>query len=169
MDELLDIVDEHDCVIGQRLRSEVYAHKLSNFRVVNAFLITDDNKLWIPRRSANKRVFPLCLDASMGGHVAAGETYDQAFARELQEEVGIDAAVTPYEYIGSLNPHTHGTSAFMQVYLLKINEVPQYNPEDFIEYFWLAPHEVLQRLASGDSSKSDLPRIIECLFLQKQA
>jgi isopentenyldiphosphate isomerase len=166
MDELLDIVDQQDRVIGQKLRSEVYAQNLSNFRVVNAFLMNDQHKLWIPRRAANKRVFPLCLDASMGGHVSAGETYDQAFVRELQEEVGIDATVTPYQHIGSLNPHTHGTSAFMQVYLLAINEVPRYNREDFIEYFWLSPHEVLHRLAAGDKSKGDLPRMIEHLFLK---
>lgn len=164
MDELLDIVDEHDRVIGQKLRSEVYAHKLSNFRVVNAFLMNDEHKLWIPRRSANKRIFPLCLDASMGGHVAAGESYEQAFVRELREEVGIDARVTPYECIGSLNPYTHGTSAFMQVYLLKVKEAPCYNREDFIEYFWLAPHEILTRLAGGDLSKSDLPRMIQYFF-----
>ena len=39
MDELLDIVDQNDQVIGQALRSEIYSQKLTNFRVVNAFLI----------------------------------------------------------------------------------------------------------------------------------
>ena len=39
VDELLDIVNEHDHVIGQKYRSEIYNQGLSNFRVINAFLI----------------------------------------------------------------------------------------------------------------------------------
>src|ERR1044072_3256275 len=95
-DELLDLVSPDDVVIGQALRSVIYAHDWSNFRVVNAFIINDQGKLWIPRRTANKQLFPLCLDASMGGHVAAGETYHQAFVRELQEELNIDASTVKY-------------------------------------------------------------------------
>ena len=87
MDELLDLVDQQDKIIGQKLRSEIYDKKLTNFRVVNAFIQNDDGDLWIPRRSKDKRVFPLCLDASMGGHVAAGETYEEAFNRELKMQV----------------------------------------------------------------------------------
>ena len=58
-DELLDLVDEQDRIIGSGLRSEIYREGLSNFRVVNAFLINDAGQLWIPRRTANKRIFPL--------------------------------------------------------------------------------------------------------------
>jgi isopentenyldiphosphate isomerase len=87
MDELLDIVDQNDKVIGRKLRSEIYENKMSNFRVVNAFLINDNGQLWIPRRSANKRIFPSCLDTSMGGHVSSGETYEDAFKRELNGRI----------------------------------------------------------------------------------
>ena len=66
-DEYLDLVNEKDEVIGKKLRSEVYAEGLSNFRVVNAFLVNSEGKLWLPRRGAHKRIFPLCLDMSMGG------------------------------------------------------------------------------------------------------
>jgi isopentenyldiphosphate isomerase len=85
-DEYLDLVNEKDEVVGKKLRSEVYAEGLSNFRVVNVFLRNFEGKLWIPRRTANKRIFPLCLDVSMGGHVESGESYEVAFKRELSEE-----------------------------------------------------------------------------------
>lgn len=163
-DELLDIVNKNDEVIGQKLRSEIYSKKLSNFRVVNAFLMNKDGKLWIPRRTKNKRVFPLCLDASMGGHVSAGETYEQAFARELMEELRIDVNVKPYKHIGNLNPNKHNTSAYMKVYLILTDNTPNYNTNDFIESFWLYPKELLKLIDSGDKSKGDLPIIVKNLF-----
>jgi isopentenyl-diphosphate delta-isomerase len=162
--ELLDIVDQADRVIGQKTRSEVYSQGLSNFRVVNAFLMNENGQLWIPRRSKNKILFPQCLDASMGGHVQAGEKYEQAFSREIREELRIDTAVVPYQLIGVLTPQQHKTSAFMHVYLLKTNNAPNYNTDDFFEYYWLTPRELLDRLAAGDSSKDDLPRIVRNCF-----
>jgi isopentenyldiphosphate isomerase len=51
--------------------------------VLNAFLVNDYGQIWIPRRSSLKRIFPLCLDMSVGGHVVSGESYEEAFRREL--------------------------------------------------------------------------------------
>ena len=106
----------------------------------------------------------MCLDASMGGHVSSGETYEQAFARELMEELRIDIKVKAYEFIGSLNPNEHQTSAYMKVYLLKTNIVPDYNTNDFIESFWLSPKELINLIDSGEKSKGDLPIIVKNLF-----
>lgn len=164
-DEILDLVNDQDVVIGQELRSVVYAQKLSNFRVVNAFIINDKGQLWIPRRTATKRLFPLSLDASMGGHVSSGETYQQAFERELQEELGLDATTVTFKILGRLNPAQHNTSAFMQVYAVYVNQVDNYNTQDFCEYFWLSPQECIDKLNSGDKGKGDLPKIIQILFL----
>lgn len=166
-DEYLDLVNEQDEVIGRKLRSEVYAENLSNFRVVNAFVVNGEGKIWIPRRAADKRIFPLCLDMSMGGHVESGETYDEAFKRELSEELNIDADENGYRVMGSMNPHQNGTSAFMQVYEVKVSETPKYNPDDFVESFWLTPQEVLDRLSAGDKGKEDLPRLITHFYLSK--
>lgn len=163
-DELLDIVNKDDEVIGQKLRSKIYLKKLSNFRVVNAFVINKEGKLWIPRRTKDKSIFPLYLDASMGGHVKSGETYEEALRRELMEELRINVNVNGYKYLGSLNPNKHATSAFMKVYMLKKENVPHYNTDDYIEFFWLYPQELLARIDSGDKCKDDLPLIVKNLF-----
>ena len=55
-DEILDIVDENDCVVGQNKRSEIYRQRLCNFRVVNAFVINSLGQLWIPRVSSSNFV-----------------------------------------------------------------------------------------------------------------
>ena len=104
MDEYLDLVNIQDEIIGKKLRSTVYAEGLSNFRVVNAFLVNPQGQLWIPRRSLNKRLFPGGLDVSMGGHVESGETYEEAFKRELDEELNMKADEISWQHLGYLTP-----------------------------------------------------------------
>lgn len=163
-DEYLDLVDENDQVIGKKRRSEVYAENLSNFRVINAFVVNQKGEIWIPRRAANKRIFPLCLDMSVGGHVESGETYEQTLKREAQEELNIDTDKIVVKLLGHLTPRKDNVSAFMSVYEIKLDEAPNYNKNDFIEYFWLTPKAFFERLVQGDKAKSDLPKLIELFY-----
>jgi isopentenyl-diphosphate delta-isomerase len=165
-DELLDLVDEHDRVIGQKLRIQIYAENRSNFRVVNAFVMNQNGQLWIPRRTAHKALFPLCLDMSMGGHVQSGESYEEALQRELQEELNFDLKQISYRELGYLSPHMHAVSAFMKVYEIRAEVVPDYNREDFIAYYWLTPLQAIERIENGDLTKGDLPKLIRIFYLE---
>lgn len=163
-DELLDIVNNHDVVVGTQLRTEVYQKKSHHFRAINAFIINDQGQLWIPRRVATKVLFPLALDSSVGGHVQSGESYDQAFERELHEELrltmnDVDCRVRAY-----LTPSQHNVAAFMMVYEIRTNEVPLYNQEDFCEYFWLSPEELIEKIEAGEPAKSDLIKLVKLLY-----
>jgi isopentenyldiphosphate isomerase len=162
-DELLDIVNNNDDVIDQQLRSHVYAQGISHFRVINAFLINDQGYVWIPRRSSQKKLFPSCLDASVGGHVMSGETYQQAFERELQEELNIEATQVTHKLIAKLTPHEHGVSAFMHVYTITTNIAPNYNIQDFASAEWISIPELQKNIALGEKTKGDLPRLINTL------
>ncbi len=164
-DEFLDLVDDHDHVIGEKRRSEIYAEKLNNFRVVNVFIKNDKGELWIPRRTLEKKIFPLCLDMSMGGHVDSGETYEIALERELREELNIDITQVAVRYLGHLKPVKDRVSSFMKVYEIALNDVSDYNPSDFSEYFWLTPHALAKRISMGEKVKSDLPKLLEKFYL----
>ena len=159
--EMLDLVDENDNIIGSMERNDVYARGLNNFRVINAFIKNSEGKLFIPRRQKHKRLFPLSLDVSVGGHVTSGETYDEAFAKETSEELNIDVHTIPFKVLGMLSPHNDGMSAFMTVYEIESDVTPSYNPDDFVEHYWLTPQEVLKRIDDGDLSKGDLPKLIK--------
>ncbi len=163
--ELLDLVNENDQVIGTRLRSEVYALGLRNFRVINAFVRNSEGKLWIPRRSVNKKIFPLCLDMSVGGHVESGEGYYESFRREAKEEIYRDIHTSSVTYLGHLKPHKDGVSAFMAVYEIQAEEVKHFNTNDFSEAYWLSPQELLERLSNGDKAKDDLPKLVTHFYL----
>lgn len=164
-DEFLDIVDNNDKVIKIELRSAVYAHNIQHFRAVNAFIINDEGELWIPRRVATKKVFPLCLDTSVGGHVQSGETYDAAFERELCEETGIILKESNCQVKAYLTPFSHNLSCFMMVYEIKSNTTPDYNKEDFCEYYWIKPEDLIKKIEAGEPAKSDLIKMVKALYI----
>jgi len=78
-DEWLDVVDADDRVVGRVKRSMAWVEGLP-VRVANAFLVSSRGELWIPRRTRRKRMFPGCLDLSVGGHVGSGEWYEAVSA-----------------------------------------------------------------------------------------
>lgn len=164
MDELLDIVNAQDHVIAQKWRSEVYAHREKYIiRGVWLFIVNDKGQLWIPRRVATKKIAPLALDGSAVGHVSAGETYRESLQREVQEELNIDLVRGDCKEIAYLTPQLLG-DAFVKVYQLSMNQAPKYNPEDFCEYFWLTPQELLEKINKGDLAKDSLSIIVKHIY-----
>lgn len=164
-DEILDVVNMNDQVIGNEYRSELYNKCSQNFRVINAFLKNKNNQLWIPRRTANKLLFPLCLDVSVGGHVRSGEGYREAFYREAEEEINLDLSRIPWKRLGKLTPYINSVSAFMEVYEIYTENDPEYNPDDFVECFWLKPREILSMISQGVQVKDDLPKLIKFFYV----
>ncbi len=163
-EEYLDLVNERDEVIGKKLRSEIYAEGLTNFRVVNVFVVNSQGQIWIPRRTAHKAIFPLSLDFSAAGHVESGETYDEAFAKEVREELDIDVSKVSHRLLGHLTPRD-GVKLFEAVYEIRSDAAPQFNPDDFIEYYWMTPAEIAERIEGGDLAKDDIVPLLRRFYL----
>jgi 8-oxo-dGTP pyrophosphatase MutT (NUDIX family) len=64
-------------------------------------------------RGAHKVSMPRRFDASCGGRVDAGETYDQAVVRETREELGIE---TNPQFIGKVFIDSPKEYKFINVY-----------------------------------------------------
>ena len=88
-DELFDVIDEEDKVIGQEMRSVVHQRGLWH-RGVHVLLFIQDEKLLVQQRSKDRVHSPLALDCSVSEHVKAGEDYFTAAVRGLQEEMGVE-------------------------------------------------------------------------------
>ncbi len=88
-DELLDVVNDEDEVIGQEMRSTVHQKGLQH-RGVHVFLFSDDGKMLIQKRSADRASSPSMLDCSVSEHVKAGEGYLEAAMRGMKEEMGVE-------------------------------------------------------------------------------
>ena len=96
-DELVDIVDDDDRVVGTVTRAEMRAGRLQH-RSVGVVVMSGEGRLLVHRRSAAKDIWPGWWDIAAGGVVAAGETYEEAARRELAEELGI--AGVEFELLG---------------------------------------------------------------------
>ncbi|KFG76366.1 NUDIX hydrolase [Streptomyces mutabilis] len=96
-DEILDVVDENDHVVGQARRGDVYAGGLCH-RCVFVWVRDAGGRVFVHRRTATKLVFPSLYDMFVGGVVGAGESYDDAALREAEEELGVTGLPRP-EYL----------------------------------------------------------------------
>ena len=88
-DEMFDLVDLDDHVIGQVRRGEAHRNPALIHRSVQVLVFTHAGQMLLQRRSASKDLFPGYYCASASGHVASGEHYATTAERELIEELGI--------------------------------------------------------------------------------
>jgi isopentenyldiphosphate isomerase len=110
-DELVDIVDTQDRVLGQAPRKEVRARQLRH-RAVYILLFNPAGQLFVHQRTASKDIYPDYYDVAFGGVVGAGEEVDSAARRELKEEAGVTSArlrrVLAFQFDDETN-HVNGT------------------------------------------------------------
>ncbi len=165
-EELLDTFDENDQKIGTVRREQTPAFSGEHppyVRVSELFIMNDKGELWIPRRGAHKKIAPNGLDFSTAEHVQSGETYEHAAIRGLHEELRLQASPASLRLLGVLRPFGK-VFCFRATYLLKSNEIPNYNPDDFSSAEWLDPLTLQQRLQAGEIAKDTLLPGLE-LFL----
>jgi isopentenyl-diphosphate delta-isomerase type 1 len=141
-DELFDVVDLDDRVIGRSPRREVHARKLLH-RAVHVLIHDPNGHLFLQRRSLSKDTFPGCWDSSCSGHVDAGEDYVTAARRELGEELGWDDIRLPLRSLLKLNASPETGYEFIQIYVLGPLSGPfDLNPEEITEGRWVVPDEL---------------------------
>src|SRR3989344_2246684 len=87
-DELVNIVNEQDEVVGTEMKSICHKQGLKH-KVSAIFLFNNDKDIWVQKRAQGKLGAGL-LDYSASGHVPAGDSYVSSAYREMQEELGID-------------------------------------------------------------------------------
>lgn len=169
-EEILDIVDLNDQVVESLPRSVVYERGNLIIRGTWLFIQNSKGQLWIPRRVKSKKLFPDALDGSIVGHVSAGETYEEAIIREAQEECNLDLKISDLEFIGKMAPHQleilhNGLRAFIKVFVINMEDSPNFNKDEYSEYYWLTPEELIKKIEAGDKHKNSLPYVIKHLFI----
>lgn len=99
-DELVDIIDEQGNVLRQIMKSEAHERGLLHKTVIG-YVRDGDN--WSLIRQASDKQDAGQMVAPVGGHVAAGESEEEALLREAEEEIG--TRNIEFTYVGRARFH----------------------------------------------------------------
>jgi isopentenyl-diphosphate delta-isomerase len=89
-EEVVDLVDDHDRVVGEATVAECLEKGLLH-RAVAVLVIRSDGRLVLQQRSRRDAWHPGLWTISCTGHVKKAEGYEAAAERELFEELGVSA------------------------------------------------------------------------------
>lgn len=104
-DELLEVVDDNDVIIGQATREKIHRDGLLH-REVHVWYVTPKGEIIFQRRAPDKDTHPNLLDATAAGHVDPSHSYDMAALREMEEETGVKATPNDIYFLAKLKTRT---------------------------------------------------------------
>ena len=106
-----------DVVIGSIERKDVFAAK-ANFRVVQIFIFDDQGHLLLQQIPGQGKRNPGHWGSSVAGYVFAGESYEEAAARRLEQELGVRLA--KLRLVGKTSMEDEGCRKFITLYAVQL-------------------------------------------------
>lgn len=140
-DEVFDVVDECDRVVGALPRGEIHRRGLRH-RAIHVFWSRPDGRLCLQRRSFAKDNCPGLISTSCAGHVDSGEGYLQAALRELSEELGIIVAGADLSEVDYAPCHEELGNEFVRSYFLRGAFDPRPARAEVDSLLWRHPDEL---------------------------
>jgi isopentenyldiphosphate isomerase len=142
----LDVVDDGDRVLARASRTRVHDEYLIH-RSAMFFVLDADDNVFVNQRSALKPIYPGYWSIAFGGHVQAGETYDEAVAREVEEETGLREHSVP---ITSFQKRTADERENVRVYGVRAREELRLHAEEVEQGRFVTMAELNQMLGRFD-------------------
>ncbi|MBN2451410.1 MAG: NUDIX domain-containing protein [Lentisphaeria bacterium] len=160
-DEVFEIVDEQDRVIGRAPRRLCHGNPALVHRTAHVVVFAPDGRMLLQKRGRRKDIQPGKWDTAVGGHLAVGESYEEAARREMHEEIGVEPTL-PLTFLFDCRIRNEVESENVRVFSL-IHPGPFAPLADEIEElrFWSA-EEVRTALGTGQFTPN-LEREIEAL------
>jgi isopentenyldiphosphate isomerase len=139
-EEVFDVVNERDEVIGRNTRSEVHRLGLMH-RAVHVLVFNARGEVFLQKRSMQKDRQPGLWDSSASGHLDAGEDYDACARRELREEIGLETRV-PLRRLFKFAASEQTDQEHVWVYQTESEGPFTLHPEEIERGDWFAPHDL---------------------------
>ena len=151
-EEIFDIVDDRDEVVGQMPRREVHRLGLKH-RATHILVFNARGECFLQQRSLAKDCSPGLWDSSASGHLDTGETYDACAVRELGEELGIASSVKPVRLF-KVEASSATGHEFCWVYRLDHEGPLQLQASEVRGGAWFTPEAIIQWIARRPSDFS---------------
>jgi len=139
-EEIFDVVNERDEVMGRQPRSEVHRLALMH-RAVHVLVFNAAGRVFLQKRSLKKDRQPGVWDSSASGHVDSGEEYDACAVRELREEIGLRLEAAP-KRLFKLAACAETDREHVWVYRCEAEGPFRLDPDEIERGSWFAPGEV---------------------------
>jgi isopentenyldiphosphate isomerase len=139
-EEIFDVVNEQDEVVGKRPRSEVHRLGLMH-RAVHVLVFNNRGEVFLQKRSMSKDRQPGLWDSSASGHLDSGEAYDACAIRELREEIGLRLDAPPLRLF-KLPASIETDQEHVWIYRCKAEGPFTLHPEEIETGGWFTPERV---------------------------
>jgi isopentenyldiphosphate isomerase len=143
--ELVDVIDAQGNTIGVVTRKELRLRRLPH-RCTYLLVFNRRGDLFVHLRTAGKDVFPSHWDVTVGGVLAAGESYESGALREAEEELGVEVqphALFPFRYSDSASV-VHG-----MVYRVQHDGPFRLQAEEIVRGEFVPVEELAARIAAA--------------------
>lgn len=159
--EILDIVNQHDEVIGKASRDEIY-EKLLPHRIVHVLIFNDKKEMALQLRSKTVSFCPSHWSTTVGGHVQTGENYEEAAMREYEEELGIKSVLTFFDKV--IYEVENKPKKFLTIFTTECNGPFSKDPSDVekVEFFPL--DTIRNMIQKGEKFHPELLFILQKYF-----
>jgi len=141
-EEIFDVVNDRDEVIGQAPRKEVHARGLWH-RAIHVLVFNSKGEVFLQKRSLLKDTAAGKWDSSSSGHLDTGEDYDACAVRELREEIGL-VVPRPPERLFKIDARKETGWEFCWIYRSESEGPFTLHPEEIETGDWFAPNAVTQ-------------------------
>jgi len=139
-EEIFDVVNERDEVVGRETRRTVHRTGLRH-RAVHVLVFNRRGEVFLQKRSMSKDSSPGLWDSSSSGHLDAGEDYDACAVRELQEEIGLRVPQAPRRLLKAEACVETGQE-FVWLYKCESEGPFTLHPEEIEHGAWFTPEQV---------------------------
>jgi isopentenyldiphosphate isomerase len=165
-EEIFDVVNEKDEVIGRKPRREVHARGLWH-RAVHVLVFNRRGEVFLQKRSMKKDTAPGLWDSSASGHVDSGEDYDACAVREMREEIGL-RVIQPPGRIFKIDARAETGWEFCWVYRCESEGPFALNADEIERGEWFAPEKVTRWIAEKPGDFASAFRLVWELLLTAQ-
>ena len=167
--ELFDIVNEKNNSLGfTKPREEVHKNLEYWHRTTHIWIVNTQDQILCQQRSSKKDANPGKWQSFFGGHLRAGESYEENAISELKEELGIE--VDTSQLIPLYIRKSETSKHFGQVYILVINknvEELKIDKEEIEKVEWASLVDLEESIKAGEYCNGIDDKVVEWISNNK--